>query len=331
MVVGAGAVGGVTAGLLAEAGHDVHVVCRHADWAEKIRTQGLHVIGSRREVRIKLPAAAAAADLQGSFDIALMATKAPELPDAARALLPHLTPDAAVVSMQNGFCEQALAEIVGSERTVGCVVGWGATLRSPAEVEMTSSGEFVIGTLDGSPHPKLESVRTMLAAIVPTVATDNMTGHLYSKLIINSCITTLGVLCGQNLGEMLRMRRARELFIGIIEEAVAVADGWGIHIEPYAGKLDYPRFVRGSGFAADLRRHAFIRLMGFKYRKLKSSSLQSVLRGRKTEIDYLNGFITEKGRRCGVPTPLNDALVRMVHEIEGGKREITPKNFDDLP
>jgi 2-dehydropantoate 2-reductase len=331
VVVGAGAIGGVTAGLLAGAGHDVHIVCRHADWAEKIGARGLHVFGCRGEARMKLPAVASAADLEGSYDIALMATKAPDLPDAARALLPHLAPDSAVVSLQNGFCEQALAEVVGGDRTVGCVVGWGATLHAPGEVEMTSTGEFVIGTLGGSPHPRLGALQTMLSTIVPTTVSENMIGHLYSKLIINSCITTLGVLCGQTLGEMLRMRRAREIFIRIIEEAVAVAQACGIRIEPYAGKLDYTRFIRGRGLAADLRRHGFIRLMGFKYRRLKSSSLQSVRRGRKSEIDYLNGFIAEKGRRHAVPTPLNEALVRMVHEIEGGEREITPENFGALP
>lgn len=71
--------------------------------------------------------------------------------------------------------------------------------------------------------------------------------------------------------------------------------------------------------------------MGLKYRKLKSSNLQSLIRGRKTEIDYLNGTIVDAGRRNEVPTPLNEAIVRMVHEMEGGSRGITPDNFRDLP
>jgi 2-dehydropantoate 2-reductase len=114
-----------------------------------------------------------------------------------------------------------------------------------------------------------------------------------------------------------------------MREAMAVADAMGIKVEPGGGgKLDYYRFLGHRSLVADLRRHLFIRAIGFKYRRIKSSSLQSLERGRKTEIDYLNGYICDRGREHGVPTPLNDAVVTMVKEIEDGKRKITPENLN---
>jgi 2-dehydropantoate 2-reductase len=85
-----------------------------------------------------------------------------------------------------------------------------------------------------------------------------------------------------------------------------------------------------SGTFSDFKRHLTIRVIGMKYRRLKSSSLQSIERGRNTEIDYYNGYISSKGRELEVPTPVNIQLTRMVKEIEQGSRQITPENFNEL-
>ena len=100
-------------------------------------------------------------------------------------------------------------------------------------------------------------------------------GHLYSKLIINSCISSLGAICGLYLGKMLGIRKIRNIFIEIIREAVEVSDRMGIRIEVFGGRLDFRKFISGNGFVANLKRHLMIRFIGFKYRRLKSSSLQS--------------------------------------------------------
>jgi 2-dehydropantoate 2-reductase len=104
----------------------------------------------------------------------------------------------------------------------------------------------------------------------------------------------------------------------------------GIRVEPAGGgKLDYYKFLADRGLLTELKRHLMIRAIGFKYRRIRSSSLQSLERGRPTEIDYLNGYICERGRKHGVPTPVNAAIVRMVKEIESGKREMTADNLKD--
>ena len=117
--------------------------------------------------------------------------------------------------------------------------------------------------------------------------------------------------------------------IAVIQECMAVAAAMDLKVESFFGQLDYNFFVRGSGWTADAQRHFLLRMLGFKYRRLRSSSLTSLQRGRRTEIDYLNGYVAQKGREFNVPTPVNDAIITMVKEIEAGKRAVSPENFED--
>lgn len=328
-VVGAGAIGGITAGFIARAGYDIELVCKYRDLADKIAHHGVHVFGVKGDFRAPMPAVEKIRELSGTKDIILLATKATDMLEAARELLPFLTETSVVVSLQNGICEDALATIVGRERTVGCVVGWGATMLAPGELEMTSTGEFVVGNIDNKSDSRLPFIQEMLSTVVPVEISNNIIGYLYSKLIINSCITSLGAVCGLALGEMLSVKKIRNIFIAIMHEAIAVANAMGIKVEVYARKLDYYKFLNREDFFNNLKRHLTIYLIGFKYRKIKSSSLQSLERGKPTEIDYLNGFIAESGKRHGIPTPINDRIIQIIKEIETGKRKISMDNFND--
>jgi 2-dehydropantoate 2-reductase len=329
-VIGAGAIGGIVAAYLAREGWDPWLVTKHPDTAALASGPGLRVTGVGGQFNQKVQAVARIDDLPGAQDVVLLATKATEALDAAMALLPFLHGGSLVVSLQNGICEEALSQVLGRSRVVGCVVGWGATMREPGHLEMTSSGEFVLGDLDGQPRPHLESLASMLGVVVPTRVSANIMGELYSKLIINSCINTLGAISGLYLGQMLARPRARVLFTAVMAEAMAVAAAMGLKVEPGGGgKLDYYAFLKGGGPLARWRRTLTLRAIGHKYRRIKSSSLQSLERGRPTEIDYLNGYICQKGRDLGVPTPVNLALVGLVKEIEAGQRPIDPANLLD--
>jgi 2-dehydropantoate 2-reductase len=329
-VVGAGAIGGVTAAFLKKAGWNVKIVCKHQEIADRCAGPGIHVFGKKGEDHVRLRALKDITDLKGKEDVALLATKATDCVDAARELLPFLKDDSVLVSLQNGICEQALAEVVGRERVMGCVVGWGATMHGPGELEVTSDGEFVIGNIDGKPDHRLQPAQEMLNTVMPTRISDNVMGELYSKLIINSCINSLGAITGLTLGKMLALKKVRNIFIELIREMVAVAEAMDMTVEPGGGgKMDYYRFLADNGRIADLKRHLTIRVIGFKYRRIKSSSLQSLERGRITEIDFLNGYVCEQGRRLGVPTTLNDKIVAVIKEIESGARQIGVGNLND--
>ncbi|MFC1835446.1 ketopantoate reductase family protein [Thermodesulfobacteriota bacterium] len=327
-VVGAGAIGGITAAFMAQGGWDLELVCKHRNTTDAANSKGLHVFGVRGDHRVPVKAVKEIADLSGPKDLVLLAVKANDCVSAARELLPVMDEGSALVSLQNGICEEALAEVVGRDRVIGCVVAWGATMHGPAELEMTSTGEFVIGSINGQSDQRLSTVQEMLATTAPTRVSDNIIGELFSKLMVNSAITSLGAVTGETLGDMLARRKMRNLFIGLIREALAVAAAKGIKVEPAAaGKLDYYDFIAGDGLLSRLRRHLVVRVIGFKYRRLRSSSLQSLERGRPTEIDYLNGYICNAAREAGLPTPLNDAVVKMIKEIEAGERTISPRNM----
>ena len=329
-VVGAGAIGAATVAFLAKAGWNTEIVCKHREIADLAQSPGLHVFGVKGEHYVPVRAVKDIKDLSGPKEVVLLATKATDCLEAAKDLLPVLSPNSIVVSLQNGICEDALAGVVGRERMVGCVVGWGATMHGPAQIEVTSPGEFVIGNIDHRPDQRLPLVQEMLSAVVPTRISNNIMGELYSKLIINSCINSLGVITGMNLGKLLAQRKIRKVFTALMQEAMAVAAAMGIKVEPAGGgKLDYYRFLDGSSFASNLKRNLLIRIIGFKYRRIRSSSLQSLERGRRTEIDYLNGYICDRGREHSVPTPINDAVVSMIRQIEAGTRKLSLENLND--
>lgn len=326
-VIGGGAIGGITAAYLSKAGYDVELVVKYREKAEQAANEGLHITGVRGDQHIRVKAVAGVEELSGKKDIVMIVTKAYDMPDAARRALPFLKDDSVVVSMQNGICVEALGEIVGAQRAVGCVIGWGSTMLPDGTLNMTSEGDFVIG--GQLPDKDVSALKEVLESMMTTRVSANIIADLYSKMIVNSCITSLGVLSGLTLGQIMTYKQARNIFIAIISEAVAVADAMKLTVEPYGGKLDYYKLLKGRGAAANFRRHAMIRIIGFKYRRLKSSSLQSLQRGKPTEVDYYNGYVAKKGAELGVKTPVNARIVAMIKEIEAGKRPIDPKNFED--
>ena len=325
LVIGAGAVGGIIAAILKKNGYNVSLVTKYQDVADIANSKGLHIFGQCGSHHVKVPSVARVIDIKLHPDFVFIATKALDMPQAARDVLPFLHENCKVISMQNGIVEEELASIVGKERTVGCTVGWGATMHGKAELEMTSGGEFVIGSLNKPGDESLQEIKTMLDHIVPVTISDHIMSHLYSKLIINSCISTLGAVCGLTLGKMLSQRKIRCIFLKIIKEAIDVAKAMKLIVNPYAGKLNFYALLKKG----KLRQHLFLMAFGFKYRKLTSSSLQSLKRGGRTEVQYFNGYIEEKGKEYEVPTPVNSLLTRMVKEIEEKKREIRVENFDD--
>lgn len=330
LVVGAGSIGGISAAYLKKAGYNVELVCKYEDYKEIIVNEGLNVKAPAGNFSEKMKARVSLRDVEEKKDIILLAVKATDIKEAAEDLKPLLKKDSMVLSMQNGICEPELERILGSDHIIACIVGWGATMDQPGSLQMTSVGDFVIGYTDRDEEDeRLAGMAELLGVITPVRTSSNMMGQLYSKLIINACITSLGAITGLLLGEMMRRRKARKLFVQITREALELAYILKIQVEDYAGKLNYYDFIDDKKKMPELRRFIKLRLMGLKYRRLKSSSLQSLQRGKLTEIDYLNGFIASNGREYGVPTPVNAAIVNMIHEIEEGKREISIFNLDE--
>ena len=261
----------------------------------------------------------------------LLATKATDCLEAAKELLPLLFADSIVVSLQNGICEDALAGVFGRERMVGCVVGWGATMHGPAQIEVTSPGEFVIGNIDHRADQRLPLVQEMLSAVVPTRISNNIMGELYSKLIINSCINSLGVITGMNLGKLLAGAKIRKIFTALMREAMAVAAAMGIKVEPAGrrktGLLPFPGWFEPLCNPEERRLDPHYRIQVPPHQVFEPAIPWRG--GAEPRLITSTAYICDRGREHRVPTPVNDSVVSMIRQIEAGPRKISLENLND--
>ncbi len=332
LIVGAGAIGAVTASMMARAGRRVELVCKHTQIADRALYPGFHIFGQGFDITVKVEAVARIDEISTRKDIVFLATKANEALDVAEQLPAILSPNGFVVTMQNGIIEEDIAEIVGKQRVVGCVLNWGSTMHEPGEVELTSPGSNVVGLLeDGDPND-LEEIRGFLDLVKPTRVSDNIMGELFAKLIMDSCINSMGAITGLELGKQVENRRIRSIFMAISREAVKVAQAMGLQIPPSSeNKIDFVRLVKGRGIMTLFKKHRFVKAIAADYERIKSPSLQSLQRGRRTEVDFLNGYICQKGVQYNVPTPVNQTILEMIHQIENGDLRISAENIEQIP
>ncbi|MFT3773528.1 MAG: 2-dehydropantoate 2-reductase [Minicystis sp.] len=325
LVVGCGGIGGIVAAHLFEQGHDVTALTTNPLIADAINTAGFRLRGEGspgtvrgRAVR-ELPRGAA------PYDYVLLATQPPQVEEAARGVLGALAPHGAMICFQNGLCEERVATIAGSERTFGAIVAWGASMVEPGVYDRTSAGGFVLGRLDGASDPRLDDLARILEAIGPTTVTPNLAGARWSKLAINAAISSLGTVGGDRLGVLMRQRFVRRLALEIMTETVQVSRALGVRLEKVAGTLDLDwialteaeRVIAGSpGLVA---KHALLLAVGARFRRLRSSMLSAIERGRPPAVDFLNGEVASRGAIFGIPTPINTAIREQVLAIARGE------------
>lgn len=333
LIEGLGGVGGVMAARLIAAGYNPVLVTGNAEIAAAVNQNGIKAKTTTEEFQVLSRAVVSLEDLDEPepFGVAFLVMKANPVVEAARRTLPLLRGDQGyVVTFQNGVVEDAVAAAVGARRVVSGIIGWGATMHAPGVYEQTSGGQIHIGELDGRISDRVKELEAVLETVCPVVISKNIRGALWSKMAINCMITTMGALTGQLLGEMLEDRRVRRAFLAIYREVLDTAQAAGIKVERIAANPRLLYLRPGAGRLNRFFKDQLMRIVGRRYRKLKSSMLQSLERGRPTEIDYLNGYVVETARRAGVPVPLNTLVTRMVKEIESGRRKIEQRNMDEV-
>lgn len=332
IIAGIGGIGGVIAGKMIEAGYDPALVTNNEEITTAIRESGLKATMPSGEVKVEASAYTTMDDLPADdrFDAAFLIMKAQAVVESAQAALPHLNDEGYVVTFQNGIVEDAVAKAVGADRVIGVTIGWGGTMHGPGVYERTSPGNTIAGELDGKMTERLRELGAALETAGPVELTKNMYGVLWAKLAVNSTVTTIGALTGETLGEMLARPEVRRASLAVYTEAVDTAIANGVTLERIAADPMMLYLPKDAGWFTRMRKDIVMRVIGRKYGRTKASMLQSLERGRRTEVDYLNGYIVERGQAAGVPTPLNARLVDLIHEIEDGKRKSTPDNIADL-
>jgi len=326
--MGCGGIGGIIACGLVERGVDATVVTHNPAIADAIARRGFVVREAQGYRIVPGRAHAALPEAPGLFDFVFLTTQPPQVVAAARTAAPHLRPGGAMVCFQNGLCEPYVEEVVGPEQVLGAIVVWGGAMTEPGTYDRTSAGGFVIGRQDGRDDGRFAALRALLTPIGPVEVTRNLCGARWSKLAINCAISSLGTIGGERLGELMRHRFARRLGLEVMTEAVVVARQCGVQLEKVSGTLDLQRIaltpadVNGPGSPSLLAKHAVLLAVGAKYRRLRSSMLVNIERGREPAIDFLNGEVVRRARELGIPVPLN----RRVQEYIGAiwRREQQP-------
>ncbi|HEY2749230.1 MAG TPA: 2-dehydropantoate 2-reductase [Polyangia bacterium] len=323
-IIGCGGIGGVLAATLTRAGADVTPVVGNPAIAEALGAHGYRVReldGSETTVPLGRAPLLHASEADAPFDLAFVATQSTTLEAALADARGKLADGATVVTCQNGLPEDRARAIVG-ERVVGCVVGWGASMVAPGHYKRTSKGVLTFGRpTTESPDP--HAVAALAEASSPSIVVDDLAGVRWSKLAINCVTTTLGAIGGVPLGKLLSHRPIRRIALEVFAEVAAVASAAGVRIQPVGGTLDIDKIAiseaeRGLSFGSPslAYKHSVLLAVGFKYRRLRSSMLYALERGRPPEIDFLNGELVRRGAALGVSTPVNAALVEAVRAIE---------------
>jgi 2-dehydropantoate 2-reductase len=319
LVVGGGAIGGVTAALMTGGVRRVMVLDANREHVARMRDPGLELdqLGERRTV--KLDAYSDLAKLPAAPQFALISLKAAYLQAALPPLRDHVE---TFVSMGNGLVQDRVASLVGSERLLIGTVEWGATNLGPGRLAQTTRAPFVIGEPDGSDSERLQRLRAALETAAEVRVSHNIRGQVWSKLLLNSTWSGLGVASGLLYREVAAHPVGRRLAVELWREGVAVGHAQGLELQELVG-------VGAEHIASadpDVSDGAIDTMMG-QLGATKASMLQDIERGVPCEVDVINGAVAARGREHGVPTPVNEGIVDLVHSYEDGSAEPSPEAF----
>ena len=341
-VVGAGAVGGYIAAHLAAASHDVVAIDGWPEHVEAIRSGGLRIIGMvpSENVQARFPAMHVS-EVQGlskrpAVDIAIMAVKSYDTMWATALIAPYLAADGYVVSTQNGINEDRIATIVGWERTVGCVVGnnFAVDLIDAGVIKRTMPRDPAIKSLElGEAHgrvtPRLRELAEIMKCVDGCAITNNLWGVRWSKLCVNGMRNALSAVTGMSGNERDSHDAVRRISIQLGSEAVRVGQALGYQLESMA-RIPAATFALAPDDPKAMAEIEEALVRGTKSsarsNDQRPSMAQDIQKGRRTEIDFLNGLIIAKGKEVQTPTPTHERIVQVVHHVERGQLEPRPEN-----
>lgn len=290
-VLGAGAVGCFYGGMLARAGHRLTLIGRPAH-VQAVEAHGLRMQTLLFDEQIPLAASTEPSAVAGA-DLVLFAVKSPDTEAAGAQLRAHLKPGALLLCLQNGVDNaERLRSVLPGVSIAAAVVYVATEMAGPGHLRHHGRGELVIAPAERS----AAVARAFNAAGVPTEISDNVRGALWAKLILNCAYNALSALSRLPYGELVQRPGVQAVMRDVVAECRAVANADGVTL---------PADVEGA-----VRRIAETMPTQF------SSTAQDLLRGKPSEIDFLNGHVVRRGEALGVPTPANRVLWTLVKLAE---------------
>jgi len=346
-VVGAGAIGAAIGAYLIKAGHDITLIDQWAAHIEKIRSDGLKLTDLDGEFTV--PARALhlsdVSNLSEQFDIVYLSVKSYDTRWSTYLIEPFLKPTGFILPAQNALNDEPVASIVGFSRTVGCVPHIGAAVYEPGHVirtDPTTSRSFTVGELSGLITPRVSEIADDLKVSGPNEVTTNIWGARWAKLVVNCMRNTIAGLIGPALSSLTEEQEDTANLIRAATgcEVVRVGLALGVAIEPVWGipaRELAEATTRNSLEVLIDKLEAFARQIETtpeQAQKLgvpsRPSLLQDVMKGRRTEVDYLNGHVVKKGEETGIATPMNRAITDLMKKLERGEIKPDPSHLSQL-
>lgn len=332
LVWGAGAIGATVGAALVRAGYDVTFVDTVAEHVAAMAdpAQGLRIEGPVDPHHVRALRAFTPDMLKGKFSCVLLAVKSQYTDAAMRAVLPHLTDDGYVVSLQNGMCEPTIAAHAGWARTIGAFVNFSADWIAPGQVMYGGRGAFVLGEADGRITDRLRALHDMIRVFEPdAIMTDNIFGYLWGKL------GYVSLLFAQGLGEMgiadcLARPELEGLWRKLAGETMAVSQAEGVTPIGFNG-FDPAAFMPGA--TARQAHDSIAAMVAFNRPNAKTHSgiwRDLWVRHRRTEVDAQIGYVVACADRHAIACPALKGLVRQIHECEDGTRPMSDLNLAEL-
>ena len=322
-VLGAGAIGSVIGGYLTRAGHDVTLIDTWGEHVETMRRDGLRITAQDEEFNVPVGAMhlGEVSTIAEPFDAVFLCVKSYDTVWAVHLILPYLKPTGVIISAQNAVNDEWIAPIVGFTRDIGCIITLSAGMYEPGHALRTSAPEqpaFAVGELNGMRSQRVEALAEMMGSIGPTRVTGNLWGERWAKLTSNSMTNSVSSLTGLGAGAVRQTAGVVDVSVKIAAEVVKVGRALGVQVEPINGVAaeTYERYEEAE-VLEEIKTHLAARVQALG--ETRSSMLQDVLKGRRTEIDYLNGYVVDRGEQVGVPTPVNEAITALIKRIERGE------------
>ena len=326
-IYGAGSLGTILGAFISKAGVPIELINRNKAHVEALQAKGAQVVGT---MNFNQPVVAYTPDqMSGEYDILFLMTKQQHNAEVVQMLKGFLASDGVLVTFQNGLPEMQITDVLGEERVLGCTVAWGATMQSPGVCELTSEPDalsFSLGAVSEKKSKHFAKVKELLEKMGTVDVEENFLGTRWSKLLINAAFSGMSAVLGCTFGEAAGPKASRRIVQALIKECIDVCQVGGIRIEPVQGK-DIVKLLNYTNALKRAFSFFIIPIAIRKHAKLKASMLQDLEKGKLTEVDAINGAVSEYGRKVGFPTPANDKVVEIIHRIERG--ELKPC-FDNL-
>jgi len=329
LIWGAGAIGGILGAYWARAGIPVLMVDIVEEHVRACSTTGLNITGPVEAFRQVVPSVTPA-ELSGRFATIVLAVKAQATDSAMQMLVPHLAGDGFVLSAQNGLNELAIAAVVGSDRTMGCFVNYGADWLGPGEILFGNRAAVVVGEIEGGVRERTRRMHELLSVFEPkAVLTDNIWGYLWGKLAYGAMLFATALTTDSMSDNFADPRRA-VVFDRLAREVMAVASARKVSPVGFNG-FDPAAFAPGAPEQG--ARESIAALAEFNRHTAKTHSgiyRDLAVRKRKTEVDPQIGVIADLGAEAGIDTPVIRRLVELIHDIEDGRRPMAYETFAEL-